>query len=741
MKVIHSLFSSPPRKLLLMLMLIVFSNTALGFHANTFEKNRPVYFMPERTWSNLELFIFVSQSFEIHRFWLNLFQGTNVVGQTLIGYATGATQGVDAGIDALYFNDSPLALTSLINNIEYIIQGRSFPFLDTDRVALGFKTDASGTFTIALSNFDGLFLSNQAILLKDNVTGTLQNLKVASYTFTSEIGVFNQRFEIGYRADVTTYQNGAWNNGIPNIELNAVIATDFTSTSNLVAKSLTIAPEAIFTIASGTTLTVENTITNTAGVNNFILESDAVLLQNSTVPNSVFATVKRNSHPLFRLDYTLWSSPVVEPNLRNFSPGTLFNRFFTYNFDTAVNGTYKQEIFSTADLDNKKFILGKGYLIRMPNNWIQFNGGTAIAYSGVFKGLLNNGLITIALYGAIPLVSNGLNLVGNPYPSPISISAFFAANPSLENTLYFWRKPASADPANSSTSGYATYNQMGSVSADWSINNLLFNTIQVGQGFFVRTNSASPADLVFNNDMRINDTTTFFKSTNENTNVHRFWLNLSNDTTVVGQTLIGYKTGATTDVDAGIDALYFNDSPLALTSIVNNSEFIIQGRPLPFLLTDVVPLGFKSNVVGSFTISLAHFDGLFAENQAIYLKDNSTSGWHNLKVADYPFSTSIGIFNNRFEVHYSDLALEISNPAASERAILIGIENHKIIINSGTLLMEKVELIDLAGRIIYAQEDLQATTATIENILASNQLLIVRIRTSENRVVFKKLIF
>jgi len=54
--------------------------------------------------------------------------------------------------------------------------------------------------------------------------------------------------------------------------------------------------------------------------------------------------------------------------------------------------------------------------------------------------------------------------------------------------------------------------------------------------------------------------------------------------------------------------------------------------------------------------------------------------------------------------------------------------------------MEKVELIDSARRVIHVQETLQAKTATIENIPAMNQLLIVRIRTSENGVVLKKII-
>ncbi len=725
------------KKQLLFLILFTFVNTAFGFNKTKLPLN------PKNETFNSTCLKSASttEMFELHRFWLSLYQGTNSVGQTLIGYVTGATQGPDSGIDALYFNDSPLALTSLINNNEYIIQGRSLPFQDTDVVPLGFKTDALGTFTIALSNFDGLFLANQAIFLKDKLTGTLQNLKTASYTFTSQVGVFNNRFEIWYRNDSTTFENGSWNNGIPTINLNAVIAENFISTSDLTAKSLIIKPECVFTVASGTTLSVENTITNESGVENFIIENNAALLQNSNLSNAVLATVKRNSHPLYRQDYSLWSSPVFEPNLRNFSPATLFNRFYSYNFETAYNGAYKQELFTNADVLNKKFELAKGYLIRMPNNWIAFNAGAAVSYPGIFKGILNNGLISTPLYGAVPMESNGLNLVGNPYPSPISISAFFAANSSIETTLYFWRKQANANPINSGSSGYATYTSMGFVSADASINSETPTQIQTGQGFFVVANSDVPGNLIFNNEMRTNGTTTFYKSANDTTEIHRYWLNLSNVTDVVGQTLIGYTTGATQNVDKGIDAVYFNDSPTALTSLINDSEFIIQGRALPFVNSDTVALGFKSNNAGNYSISLANFDGLFAENQAIYLKDNSVGILHDLKLADYSFSTLAGVFNNRFEIKYTNTTLETSNNELNNTSILIGTENQKITINSGKLLMQKVELIDLAGRVVFIEKDLNVTKTTIDAFQSTNQVLIVRVYTNDNKVVQQKLIF
>jgi hypothetical protein len=154
----------------------------------------------------------------------------------------------------------------------------------------------------------------------------------------------------------------------------------------------------------------------------------------------------------------------------------------------------------------------------------------------------------------------------------------------------------------------------------------------------------------------------------------------------------------------------------------------------------VVPLGFKSDVAGSFTISLANFDGLFAANQDLFLKDKTTGSLHNLKTGNYSFTTPIGVFNSRFEVQYTNV-LDTNNPVLNATSILIGVDNQKISINAGSVVMEKIELIDVTGRIIYTLKDVNAQTATIDGIAVSNQMLVVRITTQNNAVVNQKIIF
>jgi hypothetical protein len=133
------------------------------------------------------------------RIWLNLVNTDGYFGQALVAYMSNATNGVDAAIDGRYINDYQTALTSIVDGGEFTIQGRALPFDAADVVPLGFKTTTAGQFTIALDHVDGLFADGtDAIYLRDLLNGTEQNLRTAAYTFSTETGVFNNRFELAY---------------------------------------------------------------------------------------------------------------------------------------------------------------------------------------------------------------------------------------------------------------------------------------------------------------------------------------------------------------------------------------------------------------------------------------------------------------------------------------------------------------------------------------------------------------
>ena len=93
---------------------------------------------------------------------------------------------------------------------------------------------------------------------------------------------------------------------------------------------------------------------------------------------------------------------------------------------------------------------------------------------------------------------------------------------------------------------------------------------------------------------------------------------------------------------------------------MNNDILCIQGKGLPFVDNDVIPLGYKAAIRGSYSVAIAAVDGIFNENQDVYLEDLQTNTIHNLSQSPYTFQSEIGIFNNRFVLRYKDTVL--SNP-------------------------------------------------------------------------------
>jgi hypothetical protein len=261
--------------------------------------------------------------------------------------------------------------------------------------------------------------------------------------------------------------------------------------------------------------------------------------------------------------------------------------------------------------------------------------------------------------------------------------------------------------------------------------------IQVGEGFIVKTTSTS---LVFNNGQRVaNNADQFLRTATIERN--RIWLNLSDATAnaLINQMMVAYMTGATQDVDAAIDGRFFNDSSTALNSFLNNEEFAVQGRSLPFDATDIVPLAFKAAAAGSYTITLDHVDGLFAGGaQTIYLKDNLTNSIYDLSTGGYTFTSDAGAFNTRFEIVYQS-ALGTTHPTFTANNVVIYSQNHDFVINTGSVIMASVKVFDIRGRLLLEKKGINSNQ-TVFNGGEANQVLMVQITSENGDVVNKKVI-
>lgn len=537
---------------------------------------------------------------------------------------------------------------------------------------------------------------------------------------------------------------------IPNTTVKPVITGGISAQAN----SVSIEMGGKLTVNTGNSLKVQNAVSLASSPSDpaLVLQNNANLVQVNNVANigTGVAEVHRDGSPLLRQDYTFWSSPVAAQKLFQFSPNTLNNRFYTYNTGTdqfnAVPGLGASS--------NTTFGSGNGYLIRMPNGSFEADGTTltgtingtptqyqagthTMVFNGKFTGKTNTGDVVVNTSTA----ANGYNLLGNPYPSPISIPAFFAANNgNTDGIMYIWRK----SNGETVTSAYCTVNANGDYNGNFQPGaSDPQGILQTGQGFIVKSTASS---LVFNNAMRSTTTAndaSFFRMRNNPDVVekHRIWLNLHRGTAPVAQMLVGYMSNATMGVDTGTDALFINDVATGLNSYLDAKAYAIQGRSLPFSNQDVVPLQFKTNVAGSHTISIDHVDGLFLMDQGIYLKDNVAGITHDLKASPYTFTSETGTFNTRFEVVYTNEALGTDNPVLDANNIIIYKDGGNLHINTGAATMDTVQLFDIRGRLILEKKDLNSASTLISNLKVEEQMLIVKITTTEGAKASKKVIY
>ena len=137
-----------------------------------------------------------SSALESHKLWLNLYSNEGLFKQQLLTYTENATNNFDLNLDAVTFDSNDfMDFYSIIPENQLVIQSRTLPFSNQDLVALGFKTNVAGKYSIDIDHFDGLF-ADQTVFLRDNLLDNIHNLSEEAYTFTTETGTYNHRFEI-----------------------------------------------------------------------------------------------------------------------------------------------------------------------------------------------------------------------------------------------------------------------------------------------------------------------------------------------------------------------------------------------------------------------------------------------------------------------------------------------------------------------------------------------------------------
>lgn len=535
-------------------------------------------------------------------------------------------------------------------------------------------------------------------------------------------------------ASLTTTWNGSvWSNGTPDDCKKAIMNGSYDTgiSGSMTMCSLQINAGHTVTIAGSTYLKSYNEIINNGTL--IVADDGSLVQQYSTKPNTGNISAYRNTQPMYRYDYTYWSSPVGGNTLRNLSPTTLFDKYSSWDAAAQawVSNPYGTEVM----------VQGKGYIIRAPQSY-SVNPASKSIFEGIFVGIPNNGTITYPVSG--DNTGQRYNLLGNPYPSAINALSFLSANnATIGGTLYFWTH--SATPVNSGgtlsyLSDYATYNFSGGTAVG--SGPAPGNKIGSGQSFFVA--GIANGSATFTNTMRLlNDNSQFYRSASnvealsEAEEKHRFWLNFSGTQGIYNQILLGYIENATNNLDWGYDGELLSGSQMNLYSLLDQKKLAIQAKGLPFAGNDAVPLGYKTTVAGNFTIGLDHFDGLF-EDQDIFLKDNVLNTTKNLKEGSYTFASASGTFHSRFEIVYHAPASIVESLILDPQQIILFKNADKVlVVNAGSYLIKEIKLYNIYGRLLDQEANIDASVGYIKNLPETQQFLIVEVLTNKGKALKK----
>jgi GEVED domain-containing protein/Ig-like domain-containing protein len=608
------------------------------------------------------------------------------------------------------------------------------------------------------------------------VKPTLAQLEQGSYTFTASAILSNG---CSASTPITVTNNSKvwkgtsstdWNNpnnwlplGVPTSSNCVVIPANSIITGsgyNAYAKNVTIKNTGNLELQSSNNLTVTEWVNNQGGV--FNIRNTASLVQINNVANTGNVMMERTAN-MRKLDYVYWSSPVAGFASSAISAGTPTG--FIYKWTPTIAGNTNG--FGNWAVGSESMTLGKGYIVRGPDSFTS----ALQNYTANFTGVPNNGTIPVSIsrgtYNGVDYntgVSTTLgtkdddnwNLLGNPYPSAVNAIAFLTANTNIAGFINVWTHgtlPASAiaDPFynnfvyNYTAGDYITYNSAGASSGPGVFN----GNIGAGQGFFVSMNHTSALateNVNFTNAMRSNtySNSQFFRSA-EDTGAAledgKIWLDIIAPNNNAIRTLVSYVDGATNEKDRLFDAATDGKMNFTIYSLINDEKFIIQGKALPFDMSDSVPLGIKIPQDGIYKIGIGAVEGIFSDsNQTIYLHDLDNNVIHNLREMPYTFTATTGKYDNRFVLKYVNSTLGNSDVTALENSVVV-YKNDKLNVKSAIEPIKEIVVYDLLGRILTNNTKVNANEFTVSNLNPTETTLIVKVTLENNTVVTKKVIY
>lgn len=509
------------------------------------------------------------------------------------------------------------------------------------------------------------------------------------------------------------------------------------------------------TINANGSLTVTDTIVNTGAPRGIIVKSDANLVQINPDPNINSTSIAvRRLHALTtpgangtRKEYNFLSSPVAGQNMNEIFGGAGNVAFVTKlneannSFVNAVAGDYQ--------------IKGKGFAVKEPKSYTAEAGLTN--NEAEYRGIPNNGNITVDLDWSAP--SKGYNVVGNPYPSNVDIIDLYAnsTQSSIDPTFRFWDNTVNDIYVQMGGSyqgySYALFNALtdtdgfgiaapGRGGVDEHGNPYPAGTkipnrvIKVSQAFMVRA-LGSGAKLNFSNTQRKTSYTgTVFYG--KQSTKDRYRLQLVKDDGFTIQNGIAYFAAGNYGFGREDTRIPNSQASDALFSYADDAKVVINGRAA-FNNDDVITLGLRHFVGGTYKIEAVDLEGVFANGQSIYLKDKVLGILTDLAQGPYSFTSNAGEFTNRFEVVYKPQVILATADSQGNGAVNVYSDAGDFVVKSSAKIIDAVEIYDASGRMILTQNRIQSKEFRFSANRLVDGMYVIKVKMTDGEILSKKI--
>lgn len=498
-------------------------------------------------------------------------------------------------------------------------------------------------------------------------------------------------------------------------------------------------------VASGKTLTVTNEIKLNSDAT-MEVQSDANLIQlNDAAPaNTGNITVLRDIKlSKGRAEYNYLGTPVA------FAAGETFKTIYPGISYALYYNESNNYFYSSSGVN----IPGRGLAVKEPTvAAVPANNDKVTA---AFTGVPQNGVISFPLANSNTgtNTSLGYNLAGNPYPSNIDLVKLYSLNSGSKSdspisaTFYLWDSTVNTvyTQQGSSYSGqaYAVFNAAagskgtGTSAAGYLTGNVTgkktpTQIIKVGQGFLVKSLTKN-AVLQFSNAVRTDSSASvgFLGKTDPEKEDDRYWLTLTTPSQLNAGMAVVYFDGG--NEGFGVEDSESRGGSDELFSMVDGFKTAINGKG-NFNSNDTVPLGAKHFVNGVYTISLEKAEGVFANGQAVYLKDRNTGIMTDLTKGSYSFTASAGETTGRFEIKYQAEAV-LSADAGIKEELTVYRENSDFVVKAASGKITGLEVYDMNGRLISKSEP-NSSVGTIDSSMMDHGVYVVKI--NRNGIVTAK---